>query len=210
MIQRRPNSQLTREDAWTPAACAGSQDWLRDPAGMARDWRQHAPGMRPLPAQVLDIRKEDSVDTAPNRFIRFALMQFRDLCRDVVERHATALSLLHEAVELGAALDAALARPFFVTSEAEWAESSFTTANKEDDALAAEWEKVRVRLLHDNRTIQGLEAYTNRTMGAPKYRREAVAGLAGLDWKTLQRKPSLGLKKLRALVEMFAIAAADL
>jgi predicted component of viral defense system (DUF524 family) len=112
-IQRRPNSRLVREAHWSPSACAGSQDWLRDPAGMARDWRRSSPGTKVLPAQVLDIRKEDSVDTAPNRFIKFALMQFRDLCREVMEKHPTALSLVHEANELGAALDAALARPFF-------------------------------------------------------------------------------------------------
>lgn len=112
-IQRRPNSLLRREAHWTPAACAGSRDWLRNPVGMARDWRRTAPSTRPVPAQVLDIRKEDSVDTAPNRFIKFALVQFRDLCREVVEKHPGALSLVREAVDLGAALDAALARPFF-------------------------------------------------------------------------------------------------
>jgi hypothetical protein len=93
--------------------------------------------------------------------------------------------------------------------EAEWAESSFVAPTNEEDAIAAEWEKVRVRLLRDNRTIQALEAYTNREW-LPKYRREAVATLAAHDWKSLKRKPGVGLKKLRALVEMFAIAAADL
>jgi hypothetical protein len=93
--------------------------------------------------------------------------------------------------------------------EAEWAEASFVAPTNEEDAIAAEWEKVRVRLLRDNRTIQALEAYTNREW-LPKYRREAVATLAAHDWKSLKRKPGVGLKKLRALVEMFAIAAADL
>ena len=112
-IQRCPNSRLTREAHWTPAACVGSQDWLRDPVGMARDWRRTTTRLKPLPAQMLDIRKEDSVDTAPNRFIKFALLQFRDLCREVIEKHPSALSLVHEAGELAAALDAVLLRPFF-------------------------------------------------------------------------------------------------
>jgi predicted component of viral defense system (DUF524 family) len=112
-IQRRPNSILKRETHWTPSACAGSQDWLRDAVGMARDWRRPSPGARPLPSQVLDVRKEDSVDTAPNRFVKFALAQFRDLCRKVVDEHPEAQSLAHEAAELGSSLDAALARPFF-------------------------------------------------------------------------------------------------
>ena len=110
-IQRRPNSRLVRDARWMPEAVAGSTDWLRNPLGMARDWRR-VEG-RPLPAQVLDVRKEDSVDTAANRFVKFALMQFRDLCREVEENHPAALTLAREANELGNALDAALARPFF-------------------------------------------------------------------------------------------------
>ncbi len=112
-VQRRPNSRLVRDARWTPAACAGSQDWLRDPAGMARDWRRSSAGAKPLPAQVLDVHKEDSVDTPPNRFVKFALVQFREMCREVVEKHASALSLAREAQELGNELDAVLGRPFF-------------------------------------------------------------------------------------------------
>lgn len=93
--------------------------------------------------------------------------------------------------------------------ELEWATSSFTAPTTEEDALAGEWEKARVKLLNDNRTIHALEAYTNRAW-VPKYRREGVASLAARDWKTLKRLPGVGLKKLRTLVEMFAIAAADL
>ncbi len=112
-LQRRPNSRFTRELHWTPSASAGSRDWLSDPAAMARDWHRRPPGSRLLPAQVRDIRKEESVDTPPNRFIKFALLQFRNLCREVVEKHPAALSLAREATGLGEALDAALARPFF-------------------------------------------------------------------------------------------------
>lgn len=93
--------------------------------------------------------------------------------------------------------------------ESEWADSAFVPPTTEEDAIAAEWEKVRVKLLKDSRTMQALEAYTNREW-VPKYRREAVATLAAHDWKSLKRKPGLGIKKLRILAEMFAIAAADL
>lgn len=91
----------------------------------------------------------------------------------------------------------------------EWAETAFEAPTSEDDALATEWNKHRIRLLHDNRTIQGLEAFTNRVW-VPKYRRETVAGFAGLDWGALKSRPGLGMKKLRALVEMFAIAAKEM
>jgi len=113
VIQRRPNSRLVREVAWSPTSTAGSPDWLRNPTGMARDWQRGPQGGRPLPGQVLDVRKEDSVDTPANRFLKFALTEFRDLCREVVEKHPGALSLVHEARELAACLDAMLARPFF-------------------------------------------------------------------------------------------------
>lgn len=93
--------------------------------------------------------------------------------------------------------------------EVEWAESSFIAPTNQEDALASEWEKVRLLLLNDNRTIQALEAYTNREW-VTKYRRASVASLASNDWKSLKRKLGIGLKKLRILVEMFAIAAADL
>lgn len=93
--------------------------------------------------------------------------------------------------------------------EEELAESAFETPTDEDDAIAAEWEKIRRLFLNDNRTIQGLEAYTNREWVA-KYRRKPVASFAANDWKTLKKMPGLGTKKLKAMVEMFAIAAVDL
>ncbi|MBX3743220.1 MAG: AIPR family protein [Akkermansiaceae bacterium] len=93
--------------------------------------------------------------------------------------------------------------------EKEWAESSFVAPTSEEDALSAEWESIRTQFLNDARTIHALEAYTNRTW-VPKYRRASVAALAALDWKSLKGKPGIGVKKLRALVEMFAIAASDL
>ncbi|OYV05134.1 MAG: abortive phage infection protein [Verrucomicrobiales bacterium VVV1] len=92
------------------------------------------------------------------------------------------------------------------TWEKDWADSPILSPASEEDVLEAEWEKVRGRFLRDERTIQALESYTNREWVA-KYRREGVATLAAHDWKSLKRRPGLGLKKLRVLVEMFAIAA---
>lgn len=93
--------------------------------------------------------------------------------------------------------------------QSELADSAFVAPKTESDALAAEWEKFRLLFLRDNRTMQALEAYTNREW-VTKYRREAVASLAALDWSALKKKPGLGVKKLRILVEMLAIAAHDL
>jgi hypothetical protein len=92
--------------------------------------------------------------------------------------------------------------------EREWAEHAFVAPTTEEEALASEWEKIRGAFLDDARTIEGLEAYTNRTW-VPRYRREAVSSFAAMDWITLRMKPGLGLKKLRSLVEMFAASAAN-
>ena len=112
-IKRRPNSPLVREASWSPPSAAGSPDWVRDPAGMARDWQRLPCGGRTVPGQVLDVRREDSVDTPANRFLKFALTEFRELCREVFEKHPNAHSVAHEARELAFCLDAVLAGPFF-------------------------------------------------------------------------------------------------
>ena len=90
--------------------------------------------------------------------------------------------------------------------EGEWAKVPFVAPTTAEDALAAEWEKVRHLLVNDARTIEGLEAYTNR-LWVPRYRRETVSSFATMDWQAIRMKPGLGLKKLKSLVEMFAVAA---
>lgn len=112
-IHRRPHAKLVRESEWSPVAAAGSVDWLGDPVGMARDLRRVGGDHKLMPGQVRDVRKEDSVDTEANRFLKFAIGEFRELCREVMERHGGAHSLVREARELAVGLDAVLARPFF-------------------------------------------------------------------------------------------------
>jgi hypothetical protein len=89
--------------------------------------------------------------------------------------------------------------------ENELAASPFVAPTCEEDAVAAEWEKIRRKFTSDTRTIEGLEAYTGKVW-IPSKRRDLVAGYAALSWDQLRRRPGLGLKKLRALVEMFAAA----
>jgi predicted component of viral defense system (DUF524 family) len=100
---------------WVPAGAARSNDFLSDPVGMLRSW--HQMDGRPRPAEVLDVRKQETHDTAPNRFIKFALAAFRQLCAEV---HALKWiedgkpsSVGAEALEMVEALDALLARRFF-------------------------------------------------------------------------------------------------
>lgn len=114
-IDRNPHSQLNKEMNWVPAGAARSNDFLSDPTRMLRSW--HRQNGRPLPAEVLDVRKQETHDTAPNRFIKFALATFRGLCAEVHtlkwRENGKPTSVGAEALEMVETLDALLARRFF-------------------------------------------------------------------------------------------------
>lgn len=91
------------------------------------------------------------------------------------------------------------------TWESELAVTAFVAPTSEEDALAAEWNKMRWSFTKDARTIEGLEAYTGKVWLSSK-RRDLVSDYAVMTWDQLRMRPGLGLKKLRGLVEMFAAA----
>ena len=90
--------------------------------------------------------------------------------------------------------------------QAELAQAPFVAPRSEDEVLAATWERLRHRFLGDTRTIEGLEASTGRQWIRSR-RRDLVSSYAVLTWEQLRLRPGLGLKRIRSLVEMFAIAA---
>ena len=114
-IDRNPHSRLNKEMNWVRAGAARSNDFLSDPVRMLRSW--HQVDGRPHPAEVLDVRKQETHDTAPNRFIKFALAAFRQLCAEVHAlkwtENGKPSSVGAEALEMVEALDALLARRFF-------------------------------------------------------------------------------------------------
>lgn len=81
MIRARPHSQLESEDRWMPSSMATGLHAMADPIGRIR-WQALA-GSKPLAAEVLERKRRDTTDTSPNRFTKFALEQFRDLCRRI-------------------------------------------------------------------------------------------------------------------------------
>lgn len=89
--------------------------------------------------------------------------------------------------------------------EQELATHAFVAPTNEEEALAAEWEKIRHKFISDSRTIEVLETCTGKTW-VPAKRRDTVTSYAVLNWEKLRMKPGLGLKRLRLLVEMFAAA----
>lgn len=114
-ISRNPHSALIKESEWVPAPAARSSDFMSDPCGMLRDWR--CIDGRRIPGEVKDVRKSDTHDTAPNRFIKFALAQFRQICAEVCARQWTQnkkpSTLGFEAREMLDQLDALLSQRFF-------------------------------------------------------------------------------------------------
>ena len=90
----------------------------------------------------------------------------------------------------------------------ELAQHAYVAPRSEEEALAAEWEKLRHRFIADSRTMEGLEAYTGKEWVRTR-RRDPVSLYALLPWEQLRLRPGLGLKRIRALVEMLEIAAED-
>ena len=90
----------------------------------------------------------------------------------------------------------------------ELAATAFVTPRTEEDAVAATWERLRHRFISDVRTLEGLEAFTNKQWVRTR-RRDAVSSYAVLTWDQLRARPGLGLKKIRDLVEMLGIAAQE-
>lgn len=81
-IRMRPHEELRSESSWKPADLARSTDHLQRPLAFSRNWRGN--GRSPRPAEVLEVRKRPTLDTAPNRFLKHALSGFATVCRDVV------------------------------------------------------------------------------------------------------------------------------
>jgi len=81
-IRMRPHEELRSESSWKQADLARSTDHLRRPLAFSRNWRGN--GGPPRAAEVLEVRKRPTVDTAPNRFLKHALAGFATVSRDVV------------------------------------------------------------------------------------------------------------------------------
>ena len=118
VLQRRPHSTLVKERNWKPASIAEPSAFVRDPVRLGRDWRRSAEGL--MPGEICEERKFDSHDTPPNRFIKFALQSFRNVCDEVLNARldgkpvwGTTDTVVLEAVSLQHSLDAFLMLPLF-------------------------------------------------------------------------------------------------
>ena len=103
MIKARPHSQLESEDRWMPSGMSTGLHAMGDPIGRIR-WGLNATG-RPFPAEVIERKRRDTTDTTPNRFLKFAIGQFKDACRAIKDDTAFGQRLTGLATELYAEFD---------------------------------------------------------------------------------------------------------
>jgi predicted component of viral defense system (DUF524 family) len=112
-IQRQPHSRLQSERDWKPAGAANPSLFLRDPLRYGRGWNRN--GGILAADELREERRYDSLDTPPNRFLKFALQEFRNLCDEVLraKNWPPDSPVQLEAVSLQHSLDSFLALPVF-------------------------------------------------------------------------------------------------
>lgn len=85
-IKRNPDRLLVKEEELKPFGSGiPSQKFFSNPFSHSRSWMRMEDGSY-LPGEVTTIHKYDSYDTPENRFIKFALISFSELCVKVVEK----------------------------------------------------------------------------------------------------------------------------
>lgn len=78
-IKRNPDRMITKEEVLSPT-CFGapSSKFYSNPFSHSRGWK--VVNGTPIPQEVTITRKFDSLDTLPNRFVKYALKKFKDIC----------------------------------------------------------------------------------------------------------------------------------
>jgi predicted component of viral defense system (DUF524 family) len=120
-IQRNPHRILENEMKWFPAGVKTADRFFTDPLKHSRGWEESDlsnfmvfDGF--VPGEILSSRKYDSFDTIPNRFIKYTLQYFRELCEAVVfyftEENNGGTAVI-EASGMRDALDGFLSNKFF-------------------------------------------------------------------------------------------------
>lgn len=112
MVVRNPHRHLITEREWKPAAHAASTLFLTDPSRFADDWQRGA-NSKLFPSLVVDERKEETLDTEPNRFLLHAIESFLQLCEEVEKACGAESPVGMEASLLRECLAGTAAQPFF-------------------------------------------------------------------------------------------------
>lgn len=85
-IKRNPDRILDHEEEFKPFGCGRPSDrFYTNPFAYCREWMQIAGGDTYLPQTIAVTRKFDSLDTPANRFIKYALHRFDEVCEGLIE-----------------------------------------------------------------------------------------------------------------------------
>ena len=112
ILTRNPHRALIREDRWGAESDSRFGD---DPIRHARDWAASnstaASYFRGyLPKEINTVTKRETLDTAPNRFVKYALGQFREICQMVLDHPDVEGAAHDEAHAMRESLDSFLAQ----------------------------------------------------------------------------------------------------
>lgn len=116
-IKRNPDRRLEAEEEFKPfGQGVPSQKFFSNPFTYGRNWQKC--GGCFYPSEVAVTRKYDSLNTPANRFIKFAFLQFLEICEELI--NATTLKdrenqveCIHEAKQISELIDDILQDSFF-------------------------------------------------------------------------------------------------
>ena len=85
-VRSNPDRILVKEEELKPFGSGiPSQKFFSNPFSHSRGWTKTSGGFY-APGEVSAVHKYDSYDTAANRFVKFALLTFQELCSKVLEK----------------------------------------------------------------------------------------------------------------------------
>ena len=85
-IKRNPDRLLVKEDEIKPLGTGQvSQKFFTNPFSNARGWNNISNGVY-IPSEISVTHKYDSLDTPANRFLKFALNTFLEICKNIIQK----------------------------------------------------------------------------------------------------------------------------
>ncbi len=113
ILRRNPHRALYDEAEWQDQIVPDR--FFQDPLRYGRDWTPSGqPSASPfggfLPREVQCISRRETLDTPPNRFVKFALSYFREICQAVVDHKKIQGAARDEALAMREALDSFLSQ----------------------------------------------------------------------------------------------------
>lgn len=111
LISRRPDVRLEKIERWTHSP-TDLIEFARNPLRRGRDW--HFEDYKARPSEILASKKTEVFDTPANRFVKFAIHEFCDLCDDVITAFAADQGVAFlDALAMREILDLFLLAPVF-------------------------------------------------------------------------------------------------